>query len=212
MTLSTCGAFLAIALVVICTPGPDTALTVRNALIGGRRHGVLTAAGVAIGQAVWTVATAIGLAGLILAFEPAFVTMKLLGGAFLVFLGARSLLSAWRGEPDFRGVDPVGSSPARGGVSALWQGLLNDLANPKMAAFFISTLPQFADDDGSAFATMVALGMVFSLLTLGWLALYCVAIERFRRALSRTKVRRAMDAVAGMILVGFGVRLAASGR
>ncbi|MGP3958065.1 LysE family translocator [Nonomuraea sp. 3N208] len=77
--------------------GPDTALTMRNAFSGGRRGGIWTAAGVATGQAIWTVATGLGIAGLIHASEPAFLAMKFAGAAYLVYLGLQSLRAAWRG-------------------------------------------------------------------------------------------------------------------
>src|SRR5437867_1371000 len=80
------------------TPGPDTALTIRNSLLGGRRAGVFTAIGVSSGQAVWTLATAAGLAALLAASEPAFVAVKVVGAAYLVWLGAQSLLGALRGR------------------------------------------------------------------------------------------------------------------
>src|ERR687896_308862 len=84
-------AFLAVALVVICTPGPDTALTIRNSLAGGRRAGTFTALGVSSGQALWTLAASAGVAALIVASEPAFRALKLLGAAYLVLLGLQTL-------------------------------------------------------------------------------------------------------------------------
>ena len=81
------GAFLGISLLVIVTPGPDTALTIRNTLLGGRRSGLFTAVGVALGQATWTLAASAGIAALLVASEPAFVALKLAGAAYLVILG-----------------------------------------------------------------------------------------------------------------------------
>src|SRR3954471_21846985 len=89
-------AFLGVSAIVIVTPGPDTALTIRNALVGGRRGGALTALGVATGQAVWAVAAGAGLAALLQASAPAFTAVRLAGAAYLVFLGAQALLSAVR--------------------------------------------------------------------------------------------------------------------
>ena len=87
-------AFLGVAAVVICVPGPDTALTIRNAVAGGRRCGMATAAGVALGQAVWTLATGVGIAELIQASEPAFLVLQWAGAAYLVALGLQSLWTA----------------------------------------------------------------------------------------------------------------------
>jgi threonine/homoserine/homoserine lactone efflux protein len=106
-------AFVGVAALVIVTPGPDTALTVRNALLGGRGAGVATAAGVALGLAVWTAAASAGLAALLVASEPAFVAVKLAGAAYLVLLGAQTLLHALRGD---RAMKPrTATEGARGG-------------------------------------------------------------------------------------------------
>jgi threonine/homoserine/homoserine lactone efflux protein len=203
-------AFVGLSIVVICTPGPDTALTVRNAIVGGRAGGAWTAAGVATGQAVWTVAASFGLAGLLAASEPAFVALKLLGAGYLLYLGAQSLRAAWsaRAMPPDDDVRRVRLAPAR----AFRQGLLNDLGNPKMAGFFLSMLPQFVPANQAHVTTMLGLGLLFSTMTFGWLAGYSVAIARARRLFQRVRVRRAVDGIAGVTLVGFGVRLALTQR
>src|SRR5438876_12286379 len=80
-------AFLGISLVVILSPGQDTALTIRNTLVGGRGGGIATAAGVVSGLASWTVASSAGLAALLVASPPLFLAVRLVGAAYLVFLG-----------------------------------------------------------------------------------------------------------------------------
>src|SRR5438105_2622610 len=92
-------AFLAVSALVIVTPGQDTALTVRNTLLGGRVAGLLTALGDAAGQATWTVATGIGVGALLVASQPAFLALRIAGGAYLVVLGAQALWSALRPRP-----------------------------------------------------------------------------------------------------------------
>jgi threonine/homoserine/homoserine lactone efflux protein len=89
-------AFVAVSAVVICTPGQDTALTIRNTLGGGRRSGIATAAGVSLGQGVWTLAASAGLVALLSTSEPAYRALKLAGAAYLVYLGAQSLYAAAR--------------------------------------------------------------------------------------------------------------------
>ena len=191
-------AFLAVAAVVICTPGQDTALTIRNALAGGRRSGLATALGVALGQAVWTAAAAVGLVAVLRASQPAFTALRLVGAAYLVFLGLQSLLAAARR----RQAPHVELRSTPGG--ALRQGLLSNLANPKMAVFFTSLLPQF----GTAFAALLGFGLLFALLTGIWLSGYALAAARARRLLRRERVRRAIDAVTGAALVALGLRVA----
>jgi threonine/homoserine/homoserine lactone efflux protein len=131
---------------------------------GGRGAGIATAFGVSAGQAVWALATSIGLAALIVASEPVFLAIRIVGAAYLFWLGGRALVSAIRGSARARR-RRAGPSCWRGG--AFRQGLLSNLSNPKMAVFFTSLLPQFATD--GAFATLLALGLLFSLLTLSWL-------------------------------------------
>jgi threonine/homoserine/homoserine lactone efflux protein len=201
-------AFLAVSAVVICTPGPDTALTIRNALMGGRSGGIWTAAGVAAGQAVWTVAASVGVASLLHASAPAFLAVKLLGAGYLVYLGIQSLRAAFAKRPHELVAVRKAAGPTP--VRAFRQGLLNDLGNPKMAAFFMSLLPQFVPtaQGGSAVLASLLLGFLFCGLTFAWLAGYSAAIAKARRLLDRPRVRRAIDGLAGCVLTGFGVRLA----
>jgi threonine/homoserine/homoserine lactone efflux protein len=206
-------AFVGVAALVIVTPGPDTALTVRNALLGGRRNGVATAAGVALGLAVWTAAASAGLAALLVASEPAFVAVKLAGAAYLVLLGAQTLLHALRGDRGGEAGDGDGERARRlRPAAALRQGLLNDLGNPKIAVFFTTLLPQFAPAHGSAFATLLALGLIFCVMTFAWLCAYSAAVAWAGDLLRRPRLRRAVDAVMGAALVAVGVRVAVERR
>jgi threonine/homoserine/homoserine lactone efflux protein len=197
-------AFVAVSAVVICTPGQDTALTIRNTLTGGARSGVATAAGVSVGQAVWTVAASAGVVALLTASEPVFRALKLAGAAYLVTLGAQSLWAAVssRARPhEVRSSAPL--TPRR----ALRQGVLSNLGNPKMAVFFASLLPQFAPGGNASFAVLAMLGLLFCAMTFAWLALYASAISRLGRLMTMT-VRRALDAITGFVLIALGLRLA----
>ena len=202
-------AFVVVATVVIVTPGPDTALTIRNTLAGGRRSGVFTAIGVALGQGTWALATSLGIATLLAASEPAFRAVKLIGAAYLVYLGAQSLLAALRGAAGVdRGVRRTRLEPR----VALRQGVISNLTNPKMAAFFPALLPQFVPAGDAAFASLLALGTLFALMTLAWLTAYSFAVARVGAVLRRPSVRRALDAAFGVVLVALGLRLATDRR
>jgi threonine/homoserine/homoserine lactone efflux protein len=197
-------AFVGVAALVIVTPGQDTALTIRNTLAGGRRAGLATALGVATGQAVWTLAASAGVAALIVASEPAFAALKFAGAAYLVVLGLQTLRGTVRERA------PKHERMVQGG--ALRQGLLSNLANPKMAIFFTSLLPQFAPSEGPAFPVLLAFGLLFCSMTFAWLCAYAAAVSRARALLARPRVRRTLDAVMGTALVGLGARLAAQDR
>jgi threonine/homoserine/homoserine lactone efflux protein len=191
-------AFLAVSALVIVTPGQDTALTIRNTLLGGRTAGVFTAIGVSAGQATWTVATSLGVGALLVASEPTFFALKLVGGAYLVFLGVQTLWRRGKVVPLALGGELVGSH------AALRQGVLSNLGNPKMLAFFTSLLPQFA----SSFAGLLALGLTFCTMTLVWLCLYSVVVTKAGALLRRKRVRRTIEAVTGTVLIALGLRLA----
>ena len=185
-------AFVGISAIVICTPGPDTALTVRNTLFGGRARGVATALGVASGLVVWTLTASAGVAAIVTASQPLFDALRIGGALYLVWLG----LSSLRGH---RGT----AAPPRPG-SGYRQGLLSNLGNPKIVVFFTGLLPQFA----SGFYGLAAHGALFCTLTLVWLTGYAFAVARARVALERPRVRRAIDRITGAALVAFGLRLA----
>jgi threonine/homoserine/homoserine lactone efflux protein len=202
-------AFLGVAVLVIVTPGPDTAVTIRAALVGGRRAGVMTASGVITGQACWTLAASAGITALLVASEPAFLALKFAGAAYLVYLGLQALVAAVRGRGTPLGRDSP-DAPRLPAATAYRQGLISDLGNPKMAAFFTSLLPQFGTTDaGPSFWLMLALGLLFCLLTWLWLVLYATVIHRLGDALRGSRLRRSIEAVTGTVLVALGLRLAA---
>lgn len=190
--MSHVAAFVGISLVVICTPGPDTALIVRNTLFGGRVNGVRTAAGVVTGLTVWTVAASAGVAALVAASHVLFTTLRIGGAAYLVWLGVQTLRGRHGGSAEHR----------HGG--GYRQGLLSNLGNPKVAIFFTSLLPQF----GSDFGGMLGFGLLFCAMGATWLTGYALVMARARSALLRPRVRRALDTLTGITLVAFGVRLA----
>lgn len=206
-------AFLGISALVIATPGPDTALTIRNTLLGGRRAGILTALGVATGQLVWVLGTSVGLVAVLLASEALFHFIKLCGAAYLLFLGVQSLRSAARRvPPEARAASTPGRQDGPAGLRTFRQGVFNNLANPKMAVFFASVLPQFAPNGQGMLSTLALLGLVFATMTFVWLALYAAVIARAGAFVRGSRLRRALDGVAGAALIGLGIRVATEER
>ena len=205
-------AFLGVSVLVIASPGPDTALTIRNTLMGGRGPGRWTAAGVTGGQVIWTLATSAGLAALIIASEPVFTVVKIAGAAYLVFLGVQAIIAAIRGGHDA----PTANQPQRthsfGRLTAFRQGALSNLGNPKMAVFFSSLLPQFVPGGHASFTNLLMLGLVFNAMTLIWLTGYAFLVARVGDILRRDRVRRSLEAITGLVLVGLGLRLATERR
>ncbi len=204
-------AFLGVSAVVIMTPGPDTAVTVRNTLLGGRLGGILTALGISTGQAIWALATSFGVVALLVASEFLFQAVKYAGAAYLVWLGIHALIGAWRGTGD--GTAPTAGNGARLKPGrAFMQGLVSDLGNPKMAVFFASLLPQFAAPGEGLFAALMILGLAFSLMTFLWLVAYAFVIAKAGEALRRPAIRRWIEGVTGTLLVALGLRIAVDQR
>jgi threonine/homoserine/homoserine lactone efflux protein len=121
------------------------------------------------------------------------------GAAYLIYLGLRAIVSALRTSEPARH-----TRPARRG--AFLQGLLSDLSNAKMVAFFIGLLPPFAGPHPT-FVLLLALGLNFCGLTLAWLTAYAFAVERVSGFLRQNAVRRTLDAVVGSVLIALGVRV-----
>jgi RhtB (resistance to homoserine/threonine) family protein len=193
--------FLAIAILLIVIPGPDTAMVTKNAVAGGRRSGVYAAFGVSAGLTIWTAAAAFGIAALLRASEIGFDILKFAGAIYLTWVGIQMLRS--RGAVASEATTRSGS-----GKKAFRQGLLSDLGNPKIAVFFTSLLPQFVHGTGPAFTPLLFLGVLFAVLTLLWLAVYALAVGHASGWLRRPGVRKILDRVTGVVLIGFGVKLA----
>ena len=205
-------AFLGVSLLVIVTPGPDTALTIRNTLLGGRRGGVFTALGIVIGQAIWAIATSIGIVALLVASEPLFLAVKYAGAAYLIFLGAQALWAALRPQGDATTAPTIVARRRLRPLAALRQGIISDLGNPKMAVFFASLLPQFAPPGDATVAGLLALGLVFCAMTFAWLAAYAGVVAKAGDVLRRRHIRRAIEGVTGAVLIALGLRIAAEQR
>jgi len=193
--------FLAISILLILIPGPDTAVVTKNVLLAGRRGGMLASVGVAAGLTSWTLAAALGMAALLKASAVAFLVLKIVGAVYLAWIGFQML----RSRSEIGAV--AGGRPTRG-IASLRQGLLSDLGNPKIAVFFTSFLPQFVHGHADVFASLLLLGAIFAVITLAWLVLYVAIIARGTALLGRPRVRRALDRFTGVVLIGFGVRLA----
>ena len=199
--------FLALVLVITIAPGPDSALTLRAALVRGRGAGLVTMAGVSAAGAVQGLLAAGGLGAIIVASEPLFLTVKWVGAAYLLWLGAHALWTAWRGDfaPDADESVPVGRRDGHGKVFA--QGFLCNITNPKVLAVNLAVLPQFVGD--GAGVPVLAL-YALSLVALGglWLTGLVVLADRARAVLSAPRVRRGIEGGMGAAMIGFSAKVA----
>lgn len=198
------GAWLVVSAILIVTPGPDTALVIRNALRSGGRAASLTALGVGAGSLAWAMAAVLGVAIILESSVLAFTVFKLAGAAYLIYLGLRSILARSSSPPLPEPSSHLWRSDRR---APLGQGLLNNLLNPKAGAFFVTVLPQFlAPGDGPA--RLVLMMLAYEVMVVGWLVAYGVVVSRLRRRLVGSRVQRLMERLTGAVLMALGARLA----
>jgi len=201
-------AFVLAVLLISASPGPAMALIFQRAAVGGWRGAVPTVLGLEAGLYLWALAAAAGFAALVAVSTTAFIVLKVVGAAVLVYLGVRAWRSAWRGGHGEGDQTPV----VRGWWARFGEGAVVQLANPKAAIFMIAFYPQFVPEGRPLFVTTAGLALVqVAIETLFYLAL-AYGVGRAGAFFRRSKVRRRLDAIAGTVLVALGVRVALSQR
>lgn len=200
--------FALVAGLVTVTPGLDTALVLRSALNRGRLDAAATAAGVCLGVLVWAVAAATGVSALLTASEAAYDVLRIAGAAYMALLGLRFLRNALRREEATVEGVPRRREPSL--WAAFRSGLLTNLLNPKVGAFYVALLPQFVPADGSPVLAGVLLGVVHNVEGVLWFTLVILGADAARRRLARRSTERWIEGLTGTALVGFGLRLARS--
>jgi threonine/homoserine/homoserine lactone efflux protein len=203
MSWSSYAVFVVFAVVVVLIPGPDFAVVTGNTLSGGRRRGHWCALGVSSSNAVQGTAAAAGLGALIMRAQPVLHVIKWAGALYLAYLGIQALRSAIRGRYAFT---PAGDG-AGAAVNGWRQGFLSNITNPKVLTFYIAVLPQFLTP-GSGVLVLLAFALTHAALSLTYLLVLVGFLHRARAVLERRRVRRTMDAITGVALLGFGARLA----
>lgn len=224
LSWATLGSFLIAALIITITPGPDTALTLRNTLVFGRRGGIETAVGASTGMFVHTFAVVFGVAALLAFSVTAFTIFKAVGAAYLFWLGILAFREAFRrAAPTIQGSavdDGVPSVPApfvallqRWGPARLSgapyaQGVVSAITNPKLAVFMLTFLPQYLNPSGFVIVQAILLTILLAIVNISWLTGYVYAIGLFAPFLRRPRVRRVQEGLLGAVFTSFGVRLA----
>jgi threonine/homoserine/homoserine lactone efflux protein len=201
------GAYLAVAALLIVTPGPDTALVTRHALLAGRRAASFTTLGIGAGSVVWALASLLGIAALLERSVVAFTVFKVAGAAYLGYLGLRSLLASFQGHRQTTETTPAPQATQLAERAAFRQGLLNNLLNPKAGAIFASALPQFISPGDPPLRLMLMM-LAYEAILLSWLNLYGYLVSRAGQSRVGSRVREILQGVTGVVLIALGVRLA----
>jgi threonine/homoserine/homoserine lactone efflux protein len=206
--------FLAVAAAVTLSPGPAFALLLRVAAVHGRRVALANIAGNSVGVLVWGVLSALGVSALVAANALAYDALRIAGAVFLLWLGLRALLPARR-DPAKAAATPQAADSPGWSRSAGWRaarmGLVNSLANPKLAVFFVALFPQFLTPGAAVLPAALAMATVIVVFDVVWYGAVAFAVDRLRQAVRPRLVRR-LEQASGAVLIAFGLRLTAEAR
>jgi threonine/homoserine/homoserine lactone efflux protein len=204
--------FLVAVLIMAASPGPAMALILRRASLAGFRAAVPTVLGVEVGLFCWALAAGAGLAALIAASEAAFIALRVLGAAVLIYLGVKAWRSAWALRRSSR-MEALPEPPRlRGHHRAFGEALVVQVANPKAAVFLFAFYPQFLPAQGPVLGPTIALGAIqVAVETLLYLSL-AAAVGSATSWFSRTKVRQVLEGTSGAVLIALGLRVALTSR
>ncbi|WP_433261015.1 LysE family translocator [Micromonospora vinacea] len=204
------GFLLAVA-PITATPGASLTLVVSRVASGGRRQGWWVILGTVTGLYVHATLAAVGLAALVLRSSQAFWVVKLVGAGYLVGLGLWLLWSASRRRTEAKAPPTVRARRLPWRVDHPYlQGLLGNVLNPKAAAIYLTLAPQFLEPGRPVLVPMVLLATAHAALATCWLAGWTVVSGAAARLLRTASVRRTLDRLTGVLLVGLGVRAAAT--
>jgi threonine/homoserine/homoserine lactone efflux protein len=202
-------AFAGIAAVLTITPGTDMALLAKNVFTRGKKGSSATIAGICSGLFVHATASALGLSVILAESARAFEIVKWAGAAYLFYLGVRAFMRAWRAPA------PVSLEQAqnRSAKQVTWrtsyfEGLFTNLLNPKVALFYLTLLPQFIAPGDPVLRVSLLLACFHVAMSIVWLVIYRAALHRLNETLTRSGVRRGIEAVTGGLLMALGARLA----
>src|SRR5438874_11568692 len=201
------GVYLAVATLLIVTPGPDTALVTRNALLAGRRAASFTTLGIGTGSIIWALASVFGIAVLLEDSVVAFSVFKFACAAYLGYLGLRSLIASFKASKQASVTTTASQTTHLGKWTSFRQGLLSNLLNPKAGAIFATTLPQFINP-GDTPVRLVLMLLAYEAILLNWLHLYGYLVSRAGQSRFGIRARSILQGVTGIVLLTLGIRLA----
>jgi threonine/homoserine/homoserine lactone efflux protein len=200
------GAFIAVTLPLVLSPGLSTAVVLRNSVAGGVRAGLETAAGVNAGSACYGLLSAAGVTLALQRWPSAWASFRVAGVAYIAWLGISSVMRAFADDPVLQ---PVSAGPAsRGGAAHLYEGFVTNALNPAIATFYLVVVPQFVPPGAPIARSILILTTVHVALALSWHAVWAAAGGSLARTLSRRRHRQALEIAAGFTLFILAARLA----
>ncbi|GEK35589.1 LysE family translocator [Kurthia sibirica] len=201
--MSVIGPFILMSFLLIILPGPDSGLVIQNSIMHGKSAGVKTVLGSVSGLLIHTAAAVLGLSALLMKSALLFSLLKYIGAAYLIYIGFMALKSL-KDKP----VAQDATISAGKQKSFFLQGFITCAANPKVAVFFLTFLPQFVQPGYNHMMQFTLMGFTYAVMTIIWFLLYVFLIELFAKWLKKPHVQKSIQGCTGVVLLLFGIRLA----
>jgi len=207
------GLFALSVFLLSVTPGPDMAYVIGQSVANGRRAGILSATGVALGSCTHAIASALGLTALLAASPMMFTAVKLIGGAYLIFLGSKMVIGTFKNASQ-EAASNTANRPVRGAYSLLRKGFITTLTNPKVLLFFVAFFPQFVSPEGEHHTvSFLLLGLTYALIAFITDCTFAVLAGGAASVVAGNhRLQNALDRIVGATFIALGIRLALTRR
>ncbi|MGX9134093.1 LysE family translocator [Rummeliibacillus sp. JY-2-4R] len=195
--------YVTMCILLILLPGPDTAIVTKNTLSIGKKGGLRTLFGTCCALLIHTLAAVLGLSAIIAKSAFVFSIFKIIGGAYLIYLGVKTFISMRKQKQQGMELDHTETEEQ----TCFKQGFLTNLMNPKVAVFFLTFLPQFVHSNEQTWLPFILLGLTYVVLTAIWFVVYILLLNAIRTFMLKPKTQFAIEGITGTVLVGFGIKL-----
>ncbi|MFJ7661704.1 LysE family translocator [Lysinibacillus sp. NPDC097162] len=200
--------FTAVALMIVMVPGVDSLLVLKNTIIHGKKAGFFTMLGIILALVVWTTLAVLGLATIISKSMVVFLAIKYAGAAYLIYLGIQS----WRARAQnmiLQEERPLQEDPEKNvSLSCMTQGITTDLLNPKTLLLYVTLMPQFIQPNFNINSQLIVLAGILIALSIVWLGIVILVMNVIRKWFMKQTVQAIFNKIAGVMLVGIGIRIA----
>ena len=208
MELTTILAFMTVTALLVISPGPNGVLIAKTVPTSGKLAGFANIAGFVTAFYIHGAFVMFGLSMLLLRSAELFVVVKMLGAAYLCYVGFKALMQAWRGKVVVDAVTPA--RRRRTLVAAYVEGLLTNALNPKVSIFYIAAFPQFLPLESTTAANVFLLVFLHSMINLVWFSAMVMVFSRLTGFARSGRAERWIKAITGVVFIGFGMKLAAT--
>ena len=200
--------FAFVAALLVMSPGPNGVLIAKTVPTSGRLAGFANIAGFVSAFYLHGALSILGISVILVQSAQAFLIVKLLGAAYLCWLGLKALRDAFRGIPLTPRAQPAGRR--RTLLVAFAEGFMTNALNPKVAMFYLAAFPQFIPADGNSASSALLLVVIHSALNVVWFSAMVLLVTRLKSVASSGAVQRWLKGLTGAVFLAFGARLATS--